>query len=276
MGLRLQNQDVQTLRDENIKLRKENLSFETRRIETERRFEEERIDFERQLEELRIREHHPILLRIAKTVTCSVCGVLSGYPEIPNEYPEEGIEYVRLTCKGGHGICVECLTAMVRASTNNADVSVTCVCEGCGQDFDEDVITKCDRDVYREYIQAKAVFEHEERMKKENTQVQNTNIANVAIVKTPCCDRDVCDFQDCCKVNCDFCKTSWCAWCFKVQGTMTVQEFYAHVHDCPFNPDKGAIYPTERGKQVMTQFWIARQAQQIKKVSDFELAKPRG
>ena len=288
IGLRLQIEDAQALSTQNFNLTNEVTNLKGRlateeltRInlerDVERRIATEKATFQRILEEHRT-PYHPVLLRIAECVTCSVCGILSG--EIPDEYPEEGIEYVHLACKNGHGICVECLTANVTAATNNLGVSVKCVREGCGQDFG-DISKWCDRDVYNEYIKAKAVFEDGERRKKEeernvnNPHVQNVDIANVAIVKTPCCNRAVCDFQACCKVSCDICKTSWCAWCFKVQGTMTEQEFYAHVHDCPFNPDKGAIYPTERGKQVMTQLWKARQAEQLAKASDFDLAKPR-
>jgi len=265
---RLQNEYA--LLERNLNERTENYNVLERQLQDLR---DQNANILQQLLDFQSAPHHPVLLRVAKAVTCSVCGVFSG--EIPDVFPEN-IEYVNLCCKGGHGICIECLTGNVKAATNNPEVSVMCVCEDCGKDFDEDVITKCDRDVYREYIQAKAVFDEEERRKKNpNNNQQNVNLAESAIIKTPCCNRDVCDFEDCCKVHCNFCKTSWCAWCFKVQGSMTDHDFYSHVHDCPFNPDKGRIFPTERGKRVMTQLWKARQAEQLAKTNDFELAKPR-
>ena len=142
----------------------------------------------------------------------------------------------------------------------------------------------CDTKVYQEYLIAKAVYENDQRMAKlkdvegvnAGAGTSSSEIKNLAIIKAPCCGVDVIDFEECCNIPCLFCGKNWCAWCFMVKPDgMGSRMWYNHVHDCHLNPDKGRLFPTKTGKEVMTRFWQARQAQQLAGKLDIDLADPR-
>lgn len=232
-------------------------------------------------------DNNPTLLTISKKATCSVCGPLAGgdIPRVNEQPPQHNdIEMVTLTCEGGHGICNTCVTHMVKAATNNQDVEVTCCVGECNSMYDEENLQKyCDTKVYQDYIIAKAVYDNDQRMAKlkdvegvnAGAGTSSTEIKNLAIIKAPCCGADVIDFNGCCNVGC-VCGKRWCAWCFMVKpDEMETQMWYNHIHDCHLNPDKGRIYPTETGKDMMTRFWQARQAQQLAGKLGIDLATPR-
>ena len=209
---------------------------------------------------------------------CAVCNAVTpDRLQLPGDDGHVDAAPVVGTCADGHGICRDCLDAMIVARTRGGtDDAFKCCAAGCAHPvYSEAVLERASPHVYTDLVKVRAQEAAEKQVaqqaEREAAQAKrgeaNTNFLASTVV-SPCCGEKITGFDGCCSVICAACPRQFCAFCFEVSEPG--DDMHAHLSNrCVYRkvPDAhgqaGSWYATGPRRGLLFGLWRAKQLEQL-------------
>ena len=173
---------------------------------------------------------------------------------------------IRCPSDNDYKFCQECLFHYFENLINENNISgiIMCPC-GCEQNIIENKQIEKNKPLKSKQIMLKQ--KHMEFIKSKPNKITLSNIQNIQDIqhyineeilttKCPKCKIAYSDFDGCCVLNCNNCKTKFCAYCRHI--SLFTFENHRHIRHCKFTQNKGAYFAkndkTINDKYMLVQF----------------------
>lgn len=166
-------------------------------------------------------------------------------------------KYQHFVCNGCIASCVDdaCLT---RSGAVNTKGHLQCPYPDCGKWFGYDILfngyVKLKMSRYIEYL---SIVNSEEKINVADGEIDElikqryydviTN--KILCMSCPKCGMVYDTFDGCCVLECNRCRSCFCAWCLKNYDRRR-NECHTHVKTCVMNTNKGSYYSLSQGADV--------------------------